>query len=92
MPMTDRGAAQSPSGKPSEVEEAPMSAKTAKPRVTMRERSEQRKQVRIAEMNVAIAEGRLTVRQMTTRERAAGEIRRTAAVKAYAARAKSPRW
>ena len=63
-----------------------MSATTPRPRLTMRERSEERKQVRLAEMSEAIAEGRLKVRQMTPRERADGEARRAAKVEAQAAR------
>jgi hypothetical protein len=57
----------------------------------MSERNEERKRVRLAEMNDAIAAGTLTVRQMTPRERAAGEARRAATAEARAARAKSRR-
>ena len=61
----------------------------ANPRSTMRELAEARKQEQLAEMEVAITEGRLTVRQMTPRERKQADADREIVVRARAARARS---
>jgi len=58
-------------------------------RPTMRELSEAINRRRREEMQVAIAEGRLTVRQMTPRERRQSDAHRAAGAAARAARAAS---
>jgi hypothetical protein len=63
-------------------------------RRTMRELSDERHQEQRADMAKAIAEGRLTVRQMTSKERAQSDAHRAAgseAREARAARSKSRR-
>ena len=61
----------------------------ANTRPTARELADARKQERLAEMEIAIQEGRLTVRQMTTTERKQADADREIAVRARAARARS---
>jgi hypothetical protein len=61
-------------------------------RPTQRELAAARKVVRQQEMDLAIAEGRLTVRAMTTEERAASTARFAAAAEARARRPQRPRF
>lgn len=61
-------------------------------RPTQREVAAARKVVRQQEMDRAIADGRLTVRTMTTEERAQSDARWAAAAKARATRPKRPRF
>ena len=56
-------------------------------RPTMRELNERKTKEQRAEMQVAIAEGRLTVRQMTPRERREADAHRAAGAPARAERA-----
>jgi hypothetical protein len=63
-----------------------MPAKVAKRR-TMRELSDERHKEQRADMEKAIAEGRLTVRQMTPKERAQSDAHRAAGSGAREARA-----
>jgi hypothetical protein len=56
-------------------------------RPTMRQLSDARNRTRREEMQVAIAEGRLTVRQMTPQERTESDVHRAARARARAARA-----
>ena len=58
----------------------------ASTRPTTRQLADARKQERLAEMKVAIRDGRLTVRQMTPTERKQADAARTTAVRARAAR------
>jgi hypothetical protein len=58
-------------------------------RPTMRELNEAKNRDRREEMRAAIAEGRLTVRQMTSRERKESDAHRAAGAAARAARAAS---
>ena len=58
-------------------------------RPTMRQLSDARMNTRREEIQVAIAEGRLTVRQMTPRERRKSDARRSAHAEERAARAAS---
>ncbi len=60
----------------------------ANKRPTTRELAEARKQERLAEMEVAIRDGRLTVRQMTPGERKQADAARATVVRARAARAR----
>ena len=57
-------------------------------RPTTRELAEAQKQERLKDMDLAISEGRLTVRQMTPRERKQADVARETAVQARAARGK----
>jgi hypothetical protein len=59
-------------------------------RPTIRQLSDARNRKRREEMQVAIAEGRLTVRQMTTRERKESDAHRLVGARARSARAASP--
>ena len=61
-------------------------------RPTQREVAAARKVVRQQEMDRAIADGRLTVRTMTTEERAQSDARWAAAAEARATRPKRPRF
>jgi hypothetical protein len=61
----------------------------AKNRPTMRQLSDAINRKRREEMQVAIAEGRLTVRQMTPQERKRSDAHRVAGARARAARAPS---
>jgi hypothetical protein len=56
-------------------------------RRTMRELSDEKHAARRADMELAIAEGRLTVRQMTPKERAQSDAHRAAGAGARDARA-----
>ena len=56
-------------------------------RPTMRELSDERNRARRAEMQTAIDEGRLTVRQMTAAERREADAHRAAGAELRAARA-----
>jgi hypothetical protein len=67
-----------------DAEEAPMAATN---RPTMRELAAEKSKNQRAEMQVAIDEGRLTVRQMTPKERKASDALREAGAPARAARA-----
>ena len=58
-------------------------------RPTQRELAAARKVVRLEEMDRAISEGRLTVRTMTTEERARSDARSTPAAKARTRRGNS---
>jgi hypothetical protein len=58
-------------------------------RPTMRQLSDARNRKRREEMQVAIAEGRLTVRQMTPQERKKSDAHRVAGARPRAARAAS---
>jgi hypothetical protein len=58
-------------------------------RPTMRQLSDARNRKRREEMQVAILEGRLTVRQMTPQERKKSDAHRATAARARAARATS---
>ena len=60
-------------------------------RPTMRQLSDARNRTRREEMQVAIAEGRLTVRQMTRQERKESDAHRVAGARARAARAERRR-
>ena len=60
-------------------------------RPTQSELAAARKVVRLAEMERAIAEGRLTVRTMTADERAQSDARPTSATRARAANRRAPR-
>ena len=57
-------------------------------RPTMRQLTDEKKRIRRAEMQDAIAEGRLTVRQMTPRERSEADAHRAAGAPARAERAR----
>ena len=54
-------------------------------RPTMRQLRDERSRKRRADMEIEIASGRLTVRQMSPSERAASDVRRVAHAKARAA-------
>ena len=58
-------------------------------RKTMRQLEDAKRGQRLEEMKLAIREGRLTVRQMTPRERKASDAHRASAVRARAVRAAS---
>ncbi len=60
-------------------------------RPTMRQLNEEKNKVRREEMQVAIAEGRLTVRQMTPSERRESDAHQAAGAAARSARAKRRR-
>lgn len=64
---------------------------TTKNRPTMRELAEAKHSDRLEEMQAAVAEGRLTVRQMTPRERKESDAQRAAGAEARAERAASRR-
>jgi hypothetical protein len=56
-------------------------------RPTIRERNDERRRQKRAEMETAIAENRLTVRQMTAAERREADVRRAVFAEAREARA-----
>jgi hypothetical protein len=60
-------------------------------RPTMRQLSDERNRQARADMELAIAENRLTVRQMTSAERREADVHRAAHAKARAARATTRR-
>jgi hypothetical protein len=74
---------------PTCAEQGPMHGRQSKPinRPTLRQLSDARNRERREEMQVAIAEGRLTVRQMTPQERKRSDAHRAAGAAARAARA-----
>jgi hypothetical protein len=61
------------------------------PRPSQRDLAEAKKAARQQDMDAAIADGRLVVRQMTAEERAQSDARRAAATARNGARTKRPR-